>query len=72
MEILYQILPYILTAIASLAGTWVAIESKLKVHHWRLDEQKVLLLDHIKKHESHESRLTYLEAQHGITDRRRA
>lgn len=60
-----NLLPYVLTAIASLGGSWVAITSALRIHDWRLNEQKAMLLEHAKKHESHDNRLTYLEVFHG-------
>ena len=60
-----QLLPYIFTAVASLGGSWIAITSALRIHDWRLNEQKAMLLDHAKKHESHDNRITYLEAFHG-------
>ena len=59
-------LPYLFTAAASLGGSWVAITAALRVHAWRLDEQKSMLISHSTKHESHETRLTYLEAFHGL------
>lgn len=62
---LEHLIPYILTAVASLGGSWIAITSALKIHDWRLNEQKNMLLEHEKKHESHNNRLTYLEAFHG-------
>lgn len=62
----FNIIPYVLTALASLGGSWVAIYSALKVHNWRLDEHKALLSEHKKKHEHHEQRITKLEAFHYV------
>lgn len=59
--------PYLITAAASLAGSWVAIKSALRIHDWRLNEQKVLLIKHSELHEKTESRLTYLEAQSNVS-----
>lgn len=62
-------LPYLFTGLASLGGSWVAIYSALRVHNWRLDEQKALLIEHSKKHENHENRLAHLEAYHVMKGR---
>jgi len=67
---LENLLPYIFTAIASLGGSWIAITSALKVHDWRLNEQKDLLIEHSKRLENNDKRLTYLEAFHGGKGRR--
>lgn len=56
-------LPYFLTIIGSLIGSWIAIKSALKIHDWRLNEQKEVLLRHSGLHISHERRLVLLEVK---------
>jgi len=55
------LVPYLLIASTGIVGVWVGVYSLLRVHGWRLNEQKELLISHEKMHRSHEARLTRLE-----------
>lgn len=56
-----ELAPYLLASIASLGGMTVGMLAVVRVHGWRLNEQKELLLEHKELHKTHANRLNKLE-----------